>query len=46
LITSGKIYKKILKQSDGVNGLDPQIIHVDKWDIFNKPVWTKWQKML
>jgi len=40
LMTSGKFYKKI------DDGLDPEILRLDKWDIFNKPVWKKWQTML
>ena len=40
LMTSGKFYKKI------DDGLDPEILRLDKWDIFNKKVWKKWQTML
>ena len=46
LMSSGKFYKKIEDVTDGMYGLDPEILRLDKWDIFNKSVWKKWQTML
>ena len=46
LMSSGKFYNKIEDINDGKFGLDPEILRLDKWDIFNKKVWEKWQTML
>ena len=46
LMSTGKFYKKIEDVNDGMFGLDPEILRLDKWDIFNKSVWKKWQTML
>ena len=46
IMTSGDYYKKIEKTTYGIEGMDPEIAFLDKWDIFKKPVWQKWQNML
>ena len=46
IMTSGDYYKKTEETTYGIQGLDPEIAFLDKWDIFNKPVWKKWQNML
>ena len=52
-IPPGEIYKRRSSQFStstnltyGIEGMDPEIAFLDKWDIFNKPVWQKWQNML
>ena len=45
LMSSGKFYNKVEDINDGKYGLDPEILRLDKWDIFNKKVWEKWQKI-
>ena len=46
IMTSGDYYKKTEETTYGIEGLDPEIAFLNKWDIFNKPVWQKWQNML
>ena len=46
IMTSGEFYKKTKETKYGVKGMDPEIAFLDKWDIFNKPVWEKWKKLL
>ena len=46
IMTSGDYYKKTKEIWRWVGELDPEIAFLDKWDIFNKPVWQKWQNML
>ena len=46
IMTSGKNYKKLILKADGMKGLDPKIDELDRWDIYNEPMWRKWQQML
>ena len=52
-IPPGEIYARRSSQFStstnltyGIEGMDPEIAFLDKWDIFNKPAWQKWQNML
>ena len=46
IMTSGDYYKKTKETTYGIKGLDPEIAFINKWDIFNEPLWKKWQNML
>ena len=47
IMTSGEDFLKTEETQWGLSeSVDPNLLLLDKWDIFHKPTWDKWKEII
>ena len=47
IMTSGEYFLKTKERESYVSEtVDPNILLLDKWEVFHKPTWDKWRKII
>ena len=47
IMTSGEYFLKTEETQWGLSeSVDPNLLLLDRWDIFHKPTWDRWKKII